>query len=185
MQISGFWDVFPIVRFISYLRTLLWKMTEKKPLAWFWLLLLLPGLLGSWGGWVSPHFSDEPYAGHSSKVDPAGLKGNPYADSKSNEGDHPHNPRGADQESNSEHSNLPVSSPLFLSMAHPGSLSYTALLGPATSNNVLNWFFKELNRCGIHTYKNQLLSSRHISCLWQRTLRLRTWFTCIMPAQAP
>jgi len=165
---------------------LLQEMALKNTAVWVW-LLLLPGLLGSWGGWVqTPLFnqydlcSDQHRNGHAQGVGAHELAGHQGQDSECSK-----KTIDAHQESDSKEPNIPVQSPLFLSAAPSASLSAVVYLGTASSNTLINWFLNELNGCGLHVFSDHQYTSWHISQLLQRTLRLRTWFTCIMPAQAP
>jgi|GEM_PF-2384211 len=177
-------------------------MTKRNLSVWVW-LLLLPGLLGSWGGWKQSHFSEENTKRHSPILLAAGAETNtrqesgpdqnsisdqnsdsdPGSNSDISSGSS--NNSGPGQKSDSDEPALPAPSPLFFSAAHTTYLPTGVLLGSPSSTAVLNWSFQDLQRCRFHSINDQRYTTRHISRLWQRALRLRTWFTCIMPAQAP
>jgi hypothetical protein len=165
---------------------LLQEMALKNTAVWVW-LLLLPGLLGSWGGRVqTPLFnqydscSDQYRNGNAQGFGTHELAGHQGQDSECNK-----KSKDAQQESDSKEPNIPVQSPLFLSAAPSASLNAVVYSGTASSSTLINWFLNELNGCGLHIFSDQHYTSWHVSQLLQRTLRLRTWFTCIMPAQAP
>jgi hypothetical protein len=176
IRISGrFFRLSPLFLIFALLQ----KMTPRNTAFWVW-LLLLPGLLGSWGGWAQAPHSEERNHGKTSGVladEWAGHQGHSAGCNMGN--------KDGDPESESNEPIVPVQRPLFLSSTATTSLNSVVFLGANTPSTLINWFLNELNGCGLHAFIEQHFSSWHMSQLFQRMLRLRTWFTCIMQAQAP
>jgi len=142
-------------------------------------MLLLPGILGSWGGLAPFGFSDFNQNVHSSEIRSKGLIKQAVHQSKSC------GSTGAEQESDGQEPNIPIQSPLFFSVASSASHATAVLSGASSPGSIINRFVDELKECRLHIFNEQYYTSRHVSRMLQRTLRLRTLFTCFMPAQAP
>jgi hypothetical protein len=142
-------------------------------------LLLLPGILGSWGCLAPSGSFNFDQTDLSKETQAHGLNVHHSHPSESS-GD-----SGAEQESGSQEPRIPINSPLFFSAASSVSVASAVLSGSSSAGSIINRFVDELKECGLHTFNNQCYTRRHVSRMGQRTLRLRTLFTCFMPAQAP
>jgi len=130
-------------------------------------LLLLPGLLASWGTGIAPatvHSDAEKKAASTSRAVPAAESA---------------------QNTDSDEPVPAIPTPVYLSVAASVTLPTAVLSGLLPTATEGTWALQDFVGHALPSFFGLHYTSRHTSMLRERALRLRTWFTRLMPAQAP